>query len=193
MSLKWDASDRSFGLSLDALLSLGSAIPVAKEEAALLDLCLELLPGIYAADVAIAHSLSLVEDVLLNLVKECSYTLYDALLWEALLLKRVTTNELESTVLEVTCTNGDTYRYALELILRELEAWALVVSIVVLNADALSAKRVDPWLNTLCKSCELIRLIIDRYNYDLNWSKLWRKDETVVIRVSHDESTDKTC
>ena len=45
VALEGDTTDSSLGLLLDALLSLGSAVPVSKHEATLLNLFLELLVG----------------------------------------------------------------------------------------------------------------------------------------------------
>ena len=44
-----NAADGGFGLLLDAFLGLRGAVPMAEEEAVLLDLDLEVVPGVDAA------------------------------------------------------------------------------------------------------------------------------------------------
>ena len=103
------ATDGSLGLGLDVLFGFGGAIPMAEQEAALLDLLLELLPGIDTTNEAIAHLASLLEDVVLDLIEELDNVIDDAFLWEHLLLERVATNEFKGAILKVACTESDAY------------------------------------------------------------------------------------
>ena len=61
------ATNRGLSLFFDFCLSLGSAVPVAKEESAVLDFLLELLVVVALVNVLVAILAGLLEDVLLDI------------------------------------------------------------------------------------------------------------------------------
>ena len=63
------ATDGGLCLFLDLCLGLGCAVPVAEEEAAVLDLLLELLVFVSLVDTVIAIGLGLLEDILLDVLQ----------------------------------------------------------------------------------------------------------------------------
>ena len=73
-----DTTDRGLCLFLDSGFGLGSAIPMAEEEAAVFDTLLKLPIVVTNVDVGIAELACLLKDVVLNLVEQRFHTLYNA-------------------------------------------------------------------------------------------------------------------
>ena len=61
-----DAADGGFGFLLDAFLGFLGAVPMAEQEAVLLDLALEVVPGVDTAGHAGAEVGGFLEEVLLD-------------------------------------------------------------------------------------------------------------------------------
>ena len=76
--------------------------------------------------------------------------------------------------------------------------WQRVQTLYLFLATALIAalffchKAGDVFYTDYWPYLVLLLVLADRDDYHLQWSKTWRKNKSVVIRVCHDESTDKT-
>ena len=136
---------------------------------------------------------SLLENVVLNLVEQvlhvCCYSLY----WTRLLLKSVAAHHLDSSLLKVASAKHKAYRHTLKLVVGKLEARTLVLSVVILHADALRAELVDDRSELLGHGIQLLGILSYRDDNHLYRGELRRKYESVVVGVGHDERTDKTC
>ena len=141
---------------------------------------------------SITEVLSLLEDVVLNIVKEVLNALNNAVEAYALLLQCITTHHLDSVVLQVTTTHSEAYWHTLQLVVSELKARTLVVGIVILNCDTQRTELVNHWLQLVSEFLQLLLTLEDWYNNHLNRGNLWRKNETIIIRVGHDERTNQT-
>ena len=167
---------------------------MAEKESALGDLFLELFPGVYLADVVITELESLCIDVVLDLVEKRCYHVCNTFLRMRSLLAGITACKLHSAVLKISSAHCKTYRNTLELPLCKLESRTESVTAVDLDSDALSLKLLLECRH-LVEDCIVHSLILscDRNHHYLDRSELRRKHETVVVSVSHDEGTHKTC
>ena len=165
---------------------------MAEEETAILHLLFELLIVLALVDVSITEVLSLLEDVVLNLVEEVLDTLNNAVKAYTLLLQGVTTHHLDSVVLQVTTTHSETYWHTLQLVVSKLKARTLVVGIVILNSDSQRTELINHWLQLVGERLQLFLTLEDWYDNHLNRRNLWRKNESVIVRVSHDECTNQS-
>ena len=75
---EWHTTDGGLRVFLNLCLGFGCAVPMAKEEAAVLDTLLELFVVVAFVDARVAVCLSFLEDVLLNVCKELLYVCCDA-------------------------------------------------------------------------------------------------------------------
>ena len=147
---------------------------MSEQEAALLNLLLELIPCVDLVGHVQALLQGLVIDVLLNLLKQILDILLDALERCAVLLERVTAHDLDGALLNVARTQNQTHRHSLELVVGKLEAWTLVVGIVILDRHAQRAQPLDDGRYNLVDACQLISVLVDRHNDHLDGCQMWR-------------------
>ena len=165
---------------------------MGEDEATFLDLLLEFLIGIDRDGVALAIVERLLVDVLLDLVEELGDVIGDAVEGAGLLGERVTASNFYGAVLEVTTTEGQAYRYALELVFGELPPGLLVVCVVVAHTDATLLQLGDEGLDVAADLVTLLERLVDGDDDDLMRGERWGEDEPVVIGVAHDECTHQT-
>ena len=84
---EWHTTDCCLCFFLDLCLGLGSTVPVAEEEATILNLLLELLVVVALIDMSITECACLLEDILLNSVKKVDNILCNTLELNSLLFK----------------------------------------------------------------------------------------------------------
>ena len=166
---------------------------MAKEEAAVLDALLKFFVVVTFVDVLVSVVEGLLEDIVLNVLKQLLNIIGDTVDRACFLLQCVATHNLKSSFLKIARTHNKAYRYTLKLVVGKLESWALVGSVVILNADALRAQLVDDRSELLCNGSQLLVALRYRNDNNLYRSELWRQHKTVVVRVGHDKSADKTC
>ena len=166
---------------------------MAEKEAALLNLFLELLPAVTFLDMCIPVCQCLAVDILLDVHEEVLNILVHSLERDSLLLESVTSVYLNSTVLEVAGTHCKPYRHALELPLGELEA--RTEGIPVVNLDAMSSRlKGRLYLIHLGEHGRMLLVSpVNRNHNHLDRCESRRKNQSVVIAVSHHESTHKPC
>ena len=152
----------SLGVLLDLGLGLGRAVPVAEEEAAVLDALLELVVVVALVDVGVAEGHRLAVDVLLDLLQKALDAVGDAVEAYLLLLQRVAAHQLHGVVLEVAATHDEAHRHTTQLVVGKLEAGALVVGVVILHGDAHLAELVDDGLHLGRDGVELLLAAVDR-------------------------------
>ena len=165
---------------------------MAQEESTVLHLLLKLLVVLALVDAGITISLSLLKDILLDILKQLLNVLGDTVDAASLLLQCIAAHYLDSTVLQVASTQNQTYGNTLQLVVGKLKARTLVVGIVKLHGDTLSAQSLDDRCHLLVNLLHLLRLGSDRNNYHLDRSQTWRQYQSVIIAVSHDECTNQS-
>ena len=89
------ATDGCLSVLLDLCLCLGCAVPMAKEEASVPYALLELLIVVALIDVSVAIVEGLLEDVLLNVLKELLHVVGKTFYRACLLLQRVAAHNLD--------------------------------------------------------------------------------------------------
>ena len=99
-----------------------------------------------------------------------------------------TANKYTRIILDITRTNLKTKRNALHLVLAILPT-GRVITVIKLNSELLGKKLTK--LVSLFKYAFLV--LSNRNNSNLNRSNLWRKNKSVIITVSHNNSTYHTC
>ena len=109
----------------------------------------------------------LLVDVLLDLVKELSDVIGDAVEGAGLLGERVTASDFYRAVLEVTTTEGQAYGYTLELVFGELPPGLLVVCVVVAHTDAALLQLGDEGLYVAADLVTLLERLVDGDDDDL--------------------------
>ena len=140
---------------------------MAEEETTILHPLLELLIIVALIDMSITEGASLLEDIILDVVKQILHVIDYALERNGLLLQSIAAHYFYSAVFKVTTTHHEAYWHTLELIVSKLEAWALIVGVIKLYADAELAETVDDWLHCLRDSSYLVSLANrDDYNLD---------------------------
>ena len=135
----------------------------------------------------------LLEDVLLNVLNELLHVVGKTFYRACLLLQRVAAHNLDGAFLKVACSHNEAYGHTLQLVISKLEARALVGGVVILDADTSLLKFVDDGRKLVCDGLELLVVLRDRNNHNLQRSELRRKHQSVIVRVGHDERSDKTC
>ena len=130
------AADGGLCLFLDLCFGLGSAVPVAEEETAVLDTLLEFLVVVALVDAFVAILAGFFENVLLDFVQKTFHILCDALDRAGFLFQCVAAHHFDGAVLQVACTQHETYGNTLQLVVGKLETGTFVVGIVELDTDA---------------------------------------------------------
>ena len=116
---------------------------MAEEETAILNLLLEFFVVFTLVDVRITEVFCLLEDVVLYVIEEVFHVVNDAIEAYTVLFERVSAHNLNGIVLQITTTHRQTDWYSLQFIVCKLEAWALIVSIIILHCDAQCPQLVD--------------------------------------------------
>ena len=166
-------TDGCLCLFLDLSLCFFCTVPMAEEEAAILDSLLELLVVVTLVDVSITIVNCLLVDVLLDVVEQVFDILLDAFDGHILLFERVATHHLHKTLLQVSCTQHKAYRHALQFVVSKLKSRTLVVGIVIFHGYALSLQCIYHWLELLGYLLLLLALA-NRYNNHLQRRETWR-------------------
>ena len=141
---------------------------------------------------SIAIVLSLLEDILLDILKQLLNVFCDTLDWASFLFQSIAAHYLDCSVLQIASTQYQTYRNTLQLVVGKLKSRTFVISIVKLNADTLGVKSLDDRSNLLINLLELLGLVGNRNNNYLDRSQTWRQNKSVVVRVSHNECTNQS-
>ena len=131
-------------------------------------------------------------DVLLNFFQQVLYVFFDAVARTSFFFQCITTHDFHRIVFQVTTTHYQTYRHTLQFIVCELESRTLVISVIVFHRDTHAAKFVNDTFYLGINLLQLFVVLIDRYDNNLNRSQMRRKNQTVVVRVSHDQGTHQT-
>ena len=182
-----DAADGGLGFFLDALLGLLGAVPMAEEEAVLLDLDLEVVPGVDLAGHAGAEVGGFLEEVLLYLLHEVVDVVGDAFDGHSDLLERVAAADLAGSVLQVTGADGQAHGDAFELVLVELPAGLVLGSVVILHHQAFGFEGADDGGDMLVELALLFVALADGDDGHVDGGQVRREDESVVVGVGHDE------
>ena len=164
---------------------------MAEEEAAIFHAGLELLIVVTYIYVGVAECLGLEEDVLLNVLEQVHHVFYDAVKADGRLFKCVATHNLDSILFVVASTHNQTHGHTLQFVVGKLEARALVVGVIILDADTEFSQLVDHGAQLITDGLQLFAAFADRYDNHLDRSELRRKYQSVVVAVGHDERTDK--
>ena len=133
---KGHAPDGGLRVFLDFCFCFFGSVPVTQEEAAVLYPFLKLFVVVALIDVCVPEGKCLLEDVLLDVVEKRLHVFHYSVDRNCVFLQGVTSHHLHRTVLKVFAAQYKSYGYALQLIVGKLEARALVVGIVILDADA---------------------------------------------------------
>ena len=157
---------------------------MSEDEATFLDLLLEFLIGVDRDGVALAIVERLLVDVLLDLVEELSDVIGDAVEGAGLLGERVTASNFYRAVLKVTTTEGQAYRYTLELVFGELPPGLLVVCVVVAHTDAALLQLGDEGLYVAADLVTLLERLVDGDDDDLMRGERRGRTRPIVIGVA---------
>src|SRR5258706_2810294 len=106
-SIERNAADRRFGFVLDLFLSFGGAVPVGEDEAALLDLLLELIPRIDSKSIFLAKAQGFLVDIRLDLIEKGDDPFDDAVEGMRILCERITAGHLDGAVFKGPHSQGE--------------------------------------------------------------------------------------
>ena len=163
-----------------------------KEAPLLVEHPLELLPRVDLRNHRLAVGERLFIDVFLNLGHQPFDTFHEPLLRNGLLLKRVAAHQLDRAVLQIASAHGQPHGHALEFVLGELESRTHVVPVVDLHADAFVAQLCGNRPEAGADLGELLGGLVDRHHHHLDRGEFRRQDQTVVVRMGHDQRTHQT-
>ena len=147
-----NATDSGLGVLFDFSFGLGSAVPWAEEEATVLNTLLEFVIVVTFVDVFVAELASLFKDVFLNIIEKIFHAVYDSVKAYVFFLQCVTAHDLNSVAFQIATSHYQTNRYALKLIVGELESRTFVVSIIVFYTDTSLTQLLN---NGMAFSCPL--------------------------------------
>ena len=165
---------------------------MGEDEATLFDFLLELVIGLDGAGHRLAHGLRLLKEVLLNVIEHLLNGVFDSFEREHALLVGISSEHLDCAVLKVAETESEADGNTLDLIIGKFETGTFVVGVVELDADSALTKLLDDGLNLFGDLLEALLVLVDRNDHNLKRREFRRKNETVVVRVGHDERTHKT-
>ena len=116
-------------------LCLFGSVPMAEEEAAIFHAFLEFFVVIAFVNVSIAIGTGLLKEIVLNVFQQVLHAFHDTVEADVLLFQGVTPHDFYRIVLQVATAHHETHRYTFQFVVGELETGALVVRVVVFNAD----------------------------------------------------------
>ena len=166
---------------------------MSHNETTLFDLFLELFVSVDCSSQLAAMVQCFLEDIILNIVEKCLNVFFNAFDSHCRFFEGVTTHNFDSAVFEVASTQNEAYGHTLQFVIGKLEARTLVVGIVIFHTDTHRTKFFYDRTNAIVDGVELFLTLINRNNNHLNRGQLRRQHETIVIGVSHNQSTHQAC
>ena len=136
VGIERDATYGSLSLLLDFSLGLGSAVPVCHDEYAIFDSLLELIVCVDGDGFLDAAVKGFLIQTFLYVVENLYDMVGDAVERNNLFLQCVAAHHFDRALFQISLSDGQTYRNALDFIVSEFESRAPVVSVVILDAYA---------------------------------------------------------
>ena len=131
-------------------------------------------------------------DICLYFFKQILYIFFDAFARTSFLFQRIAAHDFHGIVFQITSSHYQTYRNTLHFIVGKLEARTFVVGIVVFNRDTHFTQFGNNSFYLCVDLFQLFVVLVDRNDNNLYRSQMWRKNQTVVVGVSHDQGTHQT-
>ena len=108
---------------------------MSHDEDAILDLLLKFLICIYVYDVSLTVIVRFLEDIRLDFLQQILHVFLNAITSDRFLLQSITAHHLDCIIFQITTTHSQTHGNTFQLVLSELPARLLIISVVIFHGD----------------------------------------------------------
>ena len=131
--------------------------------------------------------------IILYLVEQRDYILFDAVERHSLFLELIATRYLYRAVFQIASAESQTHGDTFEFVLGKFPPRLFIVGVVELDTHSKRPQLVYDGAYTVCNGSKLFGILINRHYHYLYRSQTWRQHKPVIVRMCHYQSSHKAC
>ena len=147
---------------------------MSQNKSAFFDFFFKFIIGIYCCNLGITIVQCFFVDISLHFFKQILNVCFNAFTGNCFFFQCITAHHFHSVVFKIAATHNQTNRYTLQFIISEFEARAFVICIIIFHRDTQCFQLSYNAFYFSVNLFQLFVILIDRNDYYLNRSQMWR-------------------